>query len=376
MKKIALKTLVCIMAIFAFIFGVNLMSLPKTANAANFTSVTSQNSYFSMTMSARARQGTSSVLQEDTRTVTTYEGESITYNCFKWRELEYFTFRFIGYRPTDNVEIADYSFEVTFIQTEDLKTPIGGGKGPESEVLAQNTIYQNRFETFNFFYYIDSNKGHNSNNSHDGHDFGLYRFDFRYTYLDQDTMEEIGEKQWFAMDDPIYVAILPDDINNINLGRVSLSTMIIPGSELLNEFSFSLLTNNDALDYINPVYLEWEVTGKDTLNAQYCRDENMKNSDLDTYAPYKVIVPIYKEYHGKTFLLDTNGIEGTWTVACYLIRPTGKILLVQETNLSTIKAAKPSYIWIVYIVLGILLLIALIAVLIIIIRNRTQEKVW
>ncbi len=378
MKKIALKTLVCIMAIFAFVFGVNLLSLPKTANAAYFTSITTQDDYFSIQMTINTRRSSSSAPQQDVRTVTTSAGESVSYNCFAWRDVERLTFNFAGVRVPTDCEISEYAFEVTYFQSEDLTTPIGGGKGPESEPLASNVIFQNRFEPFSYFYYIDSDAGVDSTNSHSGHDFGLYRFDFKYKYYNPDTMQHLSEAQWTEMKNPIYIAILPDDVNSIVYSKVSLSTTIIPGSELLNEFNFSLITSTDAFDYINPAYLEWEVTGKDTMNAQYCRDEKMKNDNLDLYAPYKVIIPVYNNYHGKTFLLQTNGIEGYWSVYCYLINPTtnSKILLVQEENLSTVKVAKPSYIWIVYIVIGLLLLIALVSVLIIILRNRTQEKVW
>ena len=378
MKKIALKTLVCIMAIFAFMFGASLISLPKLASAANFMSVTASDDYFSIQMTVTTRRGTSAAPQEDVRTVTTSEGEKVTYNCFSWREIERLTFDFSGQIIKDNSQISEYAFDVTFLQSEDLTTPIGGGKGPQSEVLTQSTIFQNRFEPFRYFYYVDDDASVDSNNSHSGHDFGLYRFDFRYKYYNPDTMQHLSEPQWTAMKTPIYVAILPDDVNSIVYSKVSLSTTVIPGSELLNEFNISLITSTDAFDYINPEYLEWEVTGKDTLNVQYCRDEKMKNDNLTMYGPYSVIIPIYNEYHGKSFLLNTNGIEGTWTVSCYLIKPNTheKLLLAQEDNLSTIKLEKPSYIWIVYVVLGLAILIALVAVLIIILRNRTQEKVW
>lgn len=378
MKKFALKSLVCIMAIFAFVFGASLISLPKSANAAYFTQIETSDDYFSIRMTVGTRRGTSSALQEDVRTVTTSEGEEVTYNCFSWRNISMLTFDLSGFTIMDNSQISEYSFEVTFLQSEDLTTPLGGGKGPQSEVLTQNAIFQNRFEPFRYMYYVDDDAGENTNNSHSGHDFGLYRFDFRYKYYNPDTMQHLSEPQWTAMKTPIYIAILPDDVNSIAYSRVSLSTTVIPGSELLNEFNISLITSTDAFDYINPKYLEWEVTGKDSLNVQYCRDEKMKNDNLTMYGPYSVIIPIYKDYHGKTFLLNTNGIEGTWSVSCYLIKPktNERILLAQEDNLSTIKVAKPSLIWIVYVVLGLAILIALVAVLIIILRNRTQEKVW
>lgn len=356
--------------IFAFFlivltFGVGFFALPinNVAYADTFVSKNIQDTNFSMAVEANSRNQTALPLDE--RQITTVVGENITYYCFKWSELEYFRFRFTSTIKDNTNTFNSYQFLLTNIQTDDLQTSLGV---IEPEILYQGTIANNSFSQFDFYYYIDkdSNITETSTRSK-GNDFGLYKFDFVYTYT-EDSVEikrSVGD---------IYFAIIPDDIDSIPASEISILYSISSSNRLMNVFNLYL--SNDTYKYVNPKYIQWNVVGNDKTNISYVLTQKIKDENIN-YANSEVIWLSLPEEKvtGTNFVFDSNDIEGTWTVYCTIKNSDGSEKQnLSVNNLSTLKQQPKSYVWLILLIVCAVLVLASVIALVVFYKKR--DKVW
>lgn len=341
-----LKTFCLVMLAFAAcLFCVPTLN-SFAAEPNNTFSVADDN--FSMQITARGR--TSNKLETES-----VEFEGITFQTFKWRQLESLSFLLTG---TNNPQTTNFQLKVTNLYHHtNLSSQFGTG--------TTSTLYHGtNFNQFMFFYYIDSTADNTANpNSSNGKDFGLYKFDFSYTLKD-------GKHYYFDF----YVQIIPDDINRAIPQELSMLYSVSSASKLLNKYSFYLTT--DTFKYVNPALLTWEVTGEDVEGNNYCYDIAMQQRYAPQYDAYNLIYPSTKDdCHGDSFVFDSNNIEGTWTVKLKIAN-NQQTEFVQE-DLSTIKVQKKSITWLI-ILLSILALalISTAIIVILMIKHKKQEKIW
>ena len=292
-------------------------------------------------------------------------GEEIEFYYFKWRELESLSFRFT---TNSNRGCLSHYLMLTYMQSEDLSPYIGEGN---SEVLYEGE----GFIPFNFFYYIDSTTENKNNpNTSSGKDFGLYKFDFVYTFQ-QDGQITSRHKE-------LYVAVVPDTVEEV-VESLPANTSIIPtvgSNKLMTIYNLTLTTAaHETLKYVNPARLKWEVFGRDTESINYCLDSDMK--EKMEYGSYEMIYPNplpEEKKTGTSFVLDTNDIEGTWTVNLILKKSDGSEMSVAKIeNLSTKKAERKSYLWLILVIISVVLLaIAIILIIIFVLKKKKDRKVW
>lgn len=335
----------------------------ETTYAESFVSATMQDSNFSMSATANAR--TQIALPLDMRETTSVVGENIQYYCFKWSELEYFRFRFNATIKDSKKTFTSYQFLLTNLQTDDLQTSLGV---IEPEILYQGTISNNTFSQFDFYYYIDDDANITETSTRcTGNDFGLYKFDFVYTYIEDNVeiKKSVGD---------IYIAVLPDDIDLIPVSEIKILYSISSSNKLMNVFNLYL--SNDTYKYVNPKYIQWNVVGNDKTNISYVLTQKIKDENIN-YANSKVIWQSLPEEKvtGTNFVFDSNDIEGKWTVYCTIKNSDGSEKLnLSVQNLSTIKQETKSYIWLILLIICLVLLVAGITTLIVFYKKR--DKVW
>ncbi len=317
---------------------------------------------FSMTMTIDSRRN--NTLPLDQRVVETDSGD-ITYLCFKWRDIKSLHFRFSADLSEATNIYTGYEFLVTTNQTEDLNSSFGMAN---PKTLYQGLILNNTFSQFDFNYYIDKDTDISESATRcRGNDFGLYKFDFNYTYVVDDIERKISIGE-------IYVAILPDEVENINSDNLQILYSVSSSNKLMNIFNLYLST--DAYKFVNPEHLEWSVIGKDTTNINYVLSQKFKDEN-PRYANYRVIWQSQEKEQpiGTSFIFDSNDIEGTWNVFLTIKNKDGSTKqTLNVANLSTIKQEHKSFLWLILLIAGCLIAIAVVITLIIFKKKR--DKVW
>lgn len=359
----SLKTsLLC--TIFLCIASIGIFFVPTNPVGATdiFTEATVSDAFFNMKISADSRRNNTlplNIKKADSET------ESKTFYCFNWRDLESLEFRFSSNIRDSSYQFTSYQFLMTYIKTEDLNTSMGL---ENPKILNQGNISANNFSQFTFHYYVDSEIDISETSLRSkGNDFGLYKFDFNYTYIDDGTERtlSIGE---------FYVAVVPDKVEEIDYSGIKILYTVTSSNKLMNIFNLYLST--DAYKYVDPEQIQWNVIGQDKTNIDYVLSQKIKDENPE-FANYRVIWqsqnPI--EPTGTAFLFDSNDIEGTWSVYCTIKTKSGedKVTLIQE-NLSTIKQETKSYVWLILLIIAIVLVIA-VAVTLIVLKTK-HDKVW
>lgn len=362
-RRRCLKTIVAFALLLCFGFGLAFLSPIKQTCADVFSDVTvptEENSPFSMRMTAVTRKA-GAPLNKDIRTVTTNSG-SINYYCFKWSEIETLCFHFSA---ANSATCISHEFVVSYIPSETLTSVFSS---PES---VTQTLYSGQdFSPFEFYYYIDkASHQSTSSNTKYGFGFGLYKFDFKFKYAVDGKEPEISIGE-------IYVAILPDDIDSIQIPINSQIVYSISSSnKLLNVYNLQLSYN---LQYVNPKHLHWEVFGEDVDGVSYCLDKHMQ--ERLEYGNHQVIWPSYlpeDKITGANFTFDSNDIEGIWTAVLTITDSDENVKASFKVgNLSTIKVAKKSYLWLILLIIFLVLLIVATLIFIIYISRKKKEKVW
>lgn len=377
MKK-AITTNFCLKTLtilFVFItIGLCLFSVPmhkSITNASSFTNCKVDDGKFSMTMTANARKQTS--LPLDIRTVSKKIGETtkdITYYCFQWKDLSSLRFRFSSNIRNLTTEYTAFKFLLTNVQDDNLETEISEvAESANFTTLYQGSIVSNTFSQFDFYYYIDKQSDLSETPTRcKGNDFGLYKFDFVYTYRTDD-----GDLVDISIGD-IYVAVLPQDINTVEQTDLKILYSVSSSNKLMNVFNLYL--SNDTYKYVNPKYIKWGVVGMDKLKVNYVLTNKMKTDNLTQYANYKTIWESLseEEISGTNFLFNSNDIEGTWTVYCTITDGNGETKNLSVQNLSTLKTEKKSYVWLVLLIIGLALVLG--GVISFIVIYKKNDKVW
>ncbi len=362
-KSFLIKTISIFLIVLTLGLGIFSLQKTETANAESFVQQTLQDNNFSMTITVNARN--QNALDLDKRTITTVVGEEIDYFCFNWSELDYLRFRFNSSISNNSLTFKSYQFLLTNIQTDDLQTSLGV---TEPEILYQGNISNNTFPQFDFYYHIDSDANITESLTRcSGNDFGLYKFDFVYTYEEDgvDISRSVGD---------IYIAVLPDDIDSIPVSDTRILYSISSSNKLMNVFNLYL--SNDTYKYVNPKYIQWNVVGNDQMNTSYVLTQKIKDENIN-YANFTAIWQSLPEEKvtGTNFVFDSNDIEGIWTVYCTIKNSDGsEKLSLSVQNLSTIKQQTTSYVWLVLLIICLVILIASIIALIIFYKKR--DKVW
>lgn len=339
-----------------------------SANADFFSSQRQSDSNFSMELNAVGRSVSNALPLDKRQITTTIGGETLNYDyyCFKWRDIEYLRFSFNSQILNSANTFNSYQFLVTYVESENLQETFGNGT---EKVLSENSISQNSFSPFDFYYYVDSDAQVNDSKERSrGYGFGLYKFDFRYTYTDEDQQtitRSIGE---------FYIAILPDDIDTATHSKkIQILYSVSSSNRLLNVYNLYL--SSDDYDYVNPKYIEWIVVGTDLEKSSYVYSQKIKDSSIQ-YANYKAIwqTPPNEPY-GKNFVFDSNNIEGNWTAYCIIKDSKGnEKASFSVDNLSTVKKAETSYVWLILIIVISVLVLAGIVALVVFYYKK--QKVW
>lgn len=374
LMKTLSKKFFCLLFLLAFVpavfLGAILISSPKKATAdAPITStsiddVSDQNNYFTVRPTAVARNG--GTVQNTIQTVTTENGD-IKYYCFNWRDISSINFRFLSSLAGSKSIFTSYEFLVTAVQTENLQTSFGQASPVQ---LLSGTISGNNPSIPDIYYYIDKNSNtSDSQYKFSGNDFGIYKFDFNYTFVEDSSADSpahtisIGE---------LYITILPENIDTISVSKLSLSYTVASSKELMNIYNVTF-SNPELFKYVNPKYIKWSVFGKDKKNAEYVLTKQIRDNGYLSYKYIWEALPTEMQ-EGPSFVLDTNNIEGEWTVHCTIYNTDGSEKTSLSTgNLSTIKHKEKSYIWLI---LGIVFAVIIIAVIIglLIYKNKNKKK--
>ncbi len=339
-------------------------SAETKASISSIDDVSDKNSYFTMKATPVSRNG--GTIIGSTQTVTTENGDRKFY-CFNWRDISSITFNFTSNLSGSKSIFTNYQFLVTAIQTENLQTSMGQASPKQ---LLSGTITSNSPSFPNVYYYMDSNTNtSDSQYKFSGNDFGIYKFDFNYTFVEDSSSDSqahtlsIGE---------LYIAILPDDVDTISVGRVSLKYTVTSSKELMNVYQITF-SNPEIFKYVNPKYIKWSVFGKDKKNAEYVLTKAIRDNGYLSYKYIWEALPTEMQ-EGSSFILDTNNIEGTWNVHCTIYNSdwTEKTSL-STGKLSTIKHKEKSYIWLILgIVFGVIIIATTIVLLIY--KNKNKKK--
>lgn len=380
MKKLRLKNFVCVLAaVVMLVLGFSILQPTELVHAADgvqtpFVSAVSKDENFSLTMTATDRTSPNKVFTERKQMVYPNAGEQAEFYLFQWRDLGLLTFNFLHLQNPESPQLVflNFNFTVTFLQSEDLNLPITGG-----DTVFEN-LYSGPIGLFSpFYYYIDSvGLDRDNPTSTNGHDFGLYKFEFSYELFDPSLMPDPSATPPPRSLAPIYVAVIPDDIMEVLGEEAKILYSVSSSNDLLN--MFHLYISNGKFKYINPAHLIWRVEGIDKNNNLYCRDEAMKSTD-DRYTDFKTVKPSFDDYHGTSFDFDSNGIEGEWEISLILRykNPNGddpeyiEIVLDTVSGLSTFKVKKPFPWWWLLLVL---LLIVIAVLIVMIIANKKHKK--
>ncbi len=361
------------MVAIAFVLVCNIFSLgancfTATAQSVNqkaiFTEETVADECFSMAISVNPRRKNFS-LEKVVKTIEDTAGENLSYYCFNWRDVDYLKFK-INSKNLSEKRVVGLKLVVTNLQSTYLESSVGVN---ESAVLYETVVKNNIFAPFEFYYYIDSESEITEGvNRSKGNDFGLYKFDCIYTYLEEDssnpTQVSLGD---------ICVAIIPDKIDTIDASRTKILYDIKSSNKLMNVFKLYL--SNDAYKYVNPKHLQWVIVGTDKENVNYILTKKQKEDDLDKYGNYRYIWDSLESTSGQTFVFDSNDVEGTWTVYLQIINDDDEIIkTLTASDLSTIKVTKSSDIW--WIIILIVSIFVLAGIVTLIIVKKKKDKVW
>lgn len=325
--------------------------------------ITDNQNYFTMRLTANPRKQTT--VLKDERKIANAVGDEITYHCFKWSEIQNLTFRFYSNISQSPLTFNAVKFVVTNVQSDDLTTPIGTS---DPKTLFQTPIIQNTYFQSDYFYYIDKNSTvKESATTSRGNDFGLYKFDFIYTYLENSKNQDVSIGAF-------YVAILPDKVEEIE--RNDASILYSPARETRELVTiYNLKLSNDLYKYVNPKCIRWSVQGEDQDNVKYILTQSLKDEKPGTYGSYIPIWQSLEDTNGTDFVFDSNGIEGTWTVQCTIYDSEGnEVKNLVLDGLKTIKKEKTSYLWLILLLIAVALII--VAIVGLILYRKRHDKVW
>lgn len=357
-----------IFAFMALILGILTFMPTFDAFAQGNNSLTRSDDNFSITYTGYSTS--SSVLNptfSDPVTIIDDEyGREVNYAYYNWSQLRFININIENYISSSTNTFTSYRLSLSYKQTENWEE-----NTTETRTLYEETINNNVLNNQVLTFYIDEPDEIIENVLY-GDGFGIYKFDFTYSYLDN-TSGQPFEKTLGDM----YFAVVPDDIDNINR-QISFDTEVLSSDKFLNTYYITL--QQDDYKYVNPSHIVWSVTGIGKDNTRYVMREADKTGENDYR---QALWPSYgddnekdteKDMYGNDFLFDSNDVEGRFDITCTIYDTEGNIITSYVTTVTTIKDETYSYLWLI-IVLIILVLIVIAAIILIVVL-RKKEKMW
>lgn len=355
-KKTSLKY--AFLALLIAIIGiVSLFSFYQTKNTfAESGSVipTISDSNFSFKIDARHR--INQRIYYDSKDVKTTTNENVTYYTYLWSQLKYLTLSITPTLDSSQDVIQSCTLSVSNKQTEDLTST----SEMKTKTLFSTVIASNKMNRRDITYYIDSDSDFSETETKKiGNDYGIYKFDFNYTYI----KDGISHNKNLAT---IYIAVIPDSIDDISINNLKINYSVASSNKLMNIFNLTL-NRASAFAYVNPTYIQWKVVGKDVNNISYALNDEVKNSKTE-YFNYRIIWNATQQIQttGTYFVFDSNDIEGTWTAYCTILNSDGtERTTIKSEELSTVKVERKSYtLMIILIVMGVVLVGSIVGLII------------
>ena len=373
MRKISTKNFLKILFLPILLLAVGLcffVETPHTALADTsiaLPEIKDTEERFVITPTAFSKNGKE--LEMTTHEVVPQVGNPYEYCVFKWRDISHITFNFSVNLQGSTKAFASYSFVVRNVQTENYDTDIGK---MDTRDLISGNISNNRVTIPNFHYYFDTRSETTETAVRKvGNDFGLYKFEFSYTYWADSSAitNAVGS---------LYVALTPDDVNDvmetINVDDLDINYEVGSSNRLMSIYNLSL-SLEENFKYINPSLIEWTAEGKSKDNVEYVLSQQMKDENPTKYINYRVIwkSQMPTEPRGVNFVFDSNNIEGKWTIYCTIYDSDhNQLASVKTAELSTIKTPAKSYLWVVILVAS--LIIATGVVILVVYKKKNNSK--
>lgn len=355
-------------ALILLVIGM-MMFVPTFSAAADTTSgMTRSDSNFTITYTGYSSGSSvlSPTFKEPVTIIDDEYGRVVNYAYFDWSKLRYIDINIENNISSSTNIFTYFKLVVSYKQTENWNENV-----TESRTIYESTISNNNLPNQKLTFYIDEPEEIIENAIY-GDGFGIYKFDFIYTYIDSTSGRTI-EKNLGDM----YFAVVTDNIDEIN-SKITFNIETNSSDRFLNNYYFSLY--EDAYRYVNPKYLVWTVTGIGKDNTRYVMREADKTDELD----YRTALwPSYgddnekdTEYDmfGNDFLFDSNDVEGRFDVTCTIYDSQGNIKTSYSTTVTTIKDETNSYLWLILVIILVVLIIIFAIVLIIVLRKK--EKMW
>ncbi len=318
------------------------------------------------------------VVSIEKREITDNAGTARQYICLKWEEVEALRFIFNFSNTKPNLRFGQFSLTEIYTTTDDMQTPLApmpNKNEPTSTSLFLNLQIDENAANYTFNYYVDSTYAVDKTETRSaGKDFGLYKFVLSYDYYIPTSADPIGQNTQRQLE--CYIAILPTEITEelkYEIARRDLQIIYsVTNERLMNKFVL-WLSNDDVLAYVNPRYIKWSVTGRDSKNYPYVLDDNQRGDGGQKTVYDASPVPPY----GRNFEFDSQGIEGHWDITCEIVDVNGEVIFTKTIkNLSTYRVEKPSNLWwILLIIFGSLFLILVLILAIYFIRKK-HGTVW
>lgn len=354
-------SLMLILSIFAF------MPILST-KAQNDNSLSRSDSNFQVTYTGyrSSSNALAPTYKEPVQIIDDEHGRTVSYAYYNWSQLKFININIENYISGNSDTFINFKLILSYKQTENWNE-----NTTETRTLYEETINNNVLENKVLTFYIDEPEEIIENALY-GDGFGIYKFDFVYSYLDSDSGQPF-EKTLGDM----YFAVVPDDIDTINR-QISFDIETYSSDKFLNTYYISI--KEDDYKYVNPSHIVWSVTGIGKDNTRYVMREVDKTGE-DDYR--NALWPSYgdnnekdteRDMYGNDFLFDSNDVEGRFDISCTIYDTEGNIITSYVTTVTTIKDETYSYLWLI-IVLIILVLIVIAAIILIVIL-RKKEKMW
>ncbi len=357
-----------IVAILMLIFGIAFFvpSYPVFAEDANSMSRSDSNFSISFTGYSSASNTVNPTFKDPVTIIDDEHGREVNYAYYNWSQLRFININIENYIANSANTFINYQLILSYKQTENFSENTSETRTLYTETISNNML-QNRVLTF----YIDEPDEIITDALY-GDGFGIYKFDFRYSYLDS-ASGLVLENSLNSM----YFAVVPDDIDSINR-NITFNVETYSSDKFLNTYYITF--NEDYYNYVNPAHIVWSVTGIGKDNTRYIMRETDRNGELDVRT---ALWPSYgddnekdteRDMYGKDFLFDSNDVEGRFDITCTIYDSGGQIITQHSQTVSTIKDESTSYLWLIIVICLLVLIVILSIILILVLRKK--EKVW
>ena len=291
--------------------------------------------------------------------------KSINYIYYNWSELNYLKINMSAPYLSSSTQFTGAKLYVSYLQTEDWKQNVSSDTNlNKDKVIYETTIFGNNFPTVPFTFYIDEQTNISEGvQTKFGNGFGIYKFEFVYSFIESSQNKNIDKSMG-----SIYFAIVPDNVDEVE-GDINIKYTISSSDQFLNVYHLYLDTS--TYNYVNPCYVVWTIEGVDQNNMRYVLTESDR---VGQYYSYEALWPSYENRNGKTFVFDSNGVEGDFEIYCTIYDTDGQIKTFDMVEVTTIKDKTFSYLWLIIVLCIVFIIIVASIILIIVLKKK--EKLW